>query len=73
MDGQEQLFCFAPLDGGKDWQFVTVVSLSAVEQDGMRIIRTSMVMAAVIIGVVVAASGGRCLFLLVHAEKEAGK
>lgn len=55
VDGQEQLFCFAPLDGGKDWQFVTVVSLSAVEQDGMRIIRTSMVMAAVIIGVVVAA------------------
>lgn len=55
IDGQEQLFCFEPVDEKRDWQFVTVVPLNLVEKDGARIIRTSMLMAAVIIGVVLAA------------------
>ena len=55
IDNREQLFCFEPVFEGQDWQFVTVVPLDLVEEDGAQIIRTSMGMAAVIIGVVLAA------------------
>ena len=55
IDGQEQLICFEPVQGKQDWQFVTVVPLKLVEKDGARIIRTSILMASVIIGVVLAA------------------
>lgn len=63
IDGREQLFCFEPLRTGQDWQFVTVVSLDAVEKDGAEIIRTAILMAAVIIGVIVAAlAAGTCFY-----------
>ncbi len=55
IDNREQLFCFEPVYHKQDWQFVTVVPLDLVEKDGARIIRTSMGMAAVIIGVVLSA------------------
>lgn len=55
VDNQDQLFCFEPVHEERDWQLVTVVSLSAVEKDGAQIIQTAMVMATVIIGLVVAA------------------
>lgn len=62
IDGQEQLFCFEPVHAERDWQFVTVVSLNAVEQEGGRIIRAAMVMAAIIIAVVVAALAAGSFF-----------
>lgn len=62
IDGQEQLFCFEPVHTERDWQFVTVVSLNAVEKDGARIIQTAMVMAAMIIAVVVAALAAGSFF-----------
>lgn len=55
VDNQEQLFCFEPVHEERDWQLVTVVSLSAVEKDGAQIIQTAIVMTAVIIGLVAAA------------------
>ena len=55
VDNQEQLFCFEPTHKDLDWQLVTVVPLNMIEKEGTQIIKTSMVMAAVIIGVVFAA------------------
>uniref|UniRef100_UPI00140D0069 ATP-binding protein n=1 Tax=Enterocloster aldenensis TaxID=358742 RepID=UPI00140D0069 len=62
IDGQEQLFCFEPVNEKQDWQFVTVVPLKQVEKDGARIIRTAMFMAAVIIGAVLAALASGSFF-----------
>lgn len=62
IDGQEQLFCFEPVHQEGDWQLVTVVPLKLVEKNGAQIIRTSIVMAAVIIGVVLAALSAGLLF-----------
>lgn len=55
IDDQEQLFCFEPVREELGWQFVTVVPLNMIEKEGTQIIKTAMVMAAVIIGVVLAA------------------
>lgn len=55
IDGQEQLFCFEPVQEERNWQLVTVVPLNLIEKEGTQIIKTSMAMAAVIIGVVLAA------------------
>lgn len=72
IDGQEQLFCFEPVDVERDWRLVTVVPLNAVEQDGAQIIRTAIVMAAIIIGVVVAAlvAGSYFYWSLQHKQQE---
>lgn len=72
VDGQEQLFCFEPVDMERDWHLVTVVPLSAVEKDGAQIIRTAMVMAAIIICVMAAAllAGSYFYWSLQHKQQE---
>lgn len=72
IDNQEQLFCFEPVQEERDWQLVTVVPLNLVEKDGAQIVRTSMVMAAVIIGVVLTALAAGWFFYwsLRHKQQE---
>ena len=51
-DGQEQLLCFQPLGTDKEWQFVTVVPLAAVEQDGAEIIQSAVFMACILVAAI---------------------
>lgn len=60
-EGQQQMLCFKPLDTSKGWQLVTVVPLTAVENDGAQIIRASVGMAGIIVAVIVITSG-LCIF-----------
>lgn len=50
-ENERQLLCFEPLGTEKNWQFITVVPLSAAEQDGSHIINTSIIMAVIIVTV----------------------
>lgn len=54
-EDQAQLLCFEPINTEKDWQFVTVVPIAAVEADGTQIIKTAVIMAVIIVGVLVLA------------------
>lgn len=60
-EGQQQMLCFKPLDTSKGWQLVTVVPLTAVENDGAQIIRASVGMAGIIVAVIFITTG-LCIF-----------
>lgn len=64
INGKQQILCFVPVATEKEWQFVTVVPLEVVERDGARIIQTTIYMAFMIIGMIVAALAAALFFYL---------
>lgn len=71
IDGKKQLLCFQPVYADREWYFVTVVVLNAVEKNGAQILKRAMYMVAIIIGVIVVALAvGLFFYLSMHHKQQ---